>query len=421
MAHIEDKQIRTWLKNNTRFDAKSDGNGLYLRYRDSDNSPVWFLRFKIAKIEQRLIIGRYPDMSLAMARREAAIQRVEIQKGHNPADKKREIKRATAAKAIAEQSAQTVAELVDELFTRKWSNIRSIKARRLSINKHLISAIGKLKIEAVEPMHIAAMLENITDCGAPTVANDILTWSKQLFNYAIKRHIIKHNPASAFDASDAGGKEKSRDRYLTHPELTLLFKAMRECPRFTRHHYLCTKLLILLGCRKSELLKAKRNAFDLEKSVWHMSPENKTESPIDIPLSASALAIIEELMSTWIDNSEFLMPAQGVRSSKKGHIDEGYLNKPLRNLVLPLMGGVENFVIHDFRATLKTHLCSKAIGVDRFVAERCLNHKIPGMDGVYDRGDYFEERRAALGLWSAFIETCEAGQSWNVTQLRKTV
>jgi integrase len=254
---------------------------------------------------------------------------------------------------------------------------------------------------------------------APTTANDLLTWSKQIFNHAIKLHIIENNPAFAFDFSDAGGKENDRTRYLSHEELSLFFKAMRESEKFSRHHYLCTKLLLLLGCRKGELLSAKREAFDLKNAVWHMSPENKTESPIDIPLTSSAITILSELMEYWIDGNEYLLPALGGRGSRTGHINIDYLNKPIKNLVFPLMGDVENFTIHDLRATMRTHLTSKAIGVDRFVAERCLNHKIPGMDGVYDRGDYFEERCAALELWAAFLETCETGKAWNVTPLRK--
>ncbi|GAB4262788.1 MAG: hypothetical protein Kow0065_13520 [Methylomicrobium sp.] len=66
--------------------------------------------------------------------------------------------------------------------------------------------------------------------------------------------------------------------------------------------------------------------------------------------------------------------------------------------------------IGDFRATMRTHLTSRAIGVDIFVTERCLNHKIPGMAGVYDRGDYFIERRAALEKWTAFLQTAEEGK-----------
>jgi integrase len=419
---LEDVQIRYWIKNNVRFEAKSDGDGLYLRYRETDKSPVWFIRFKIAKIEQRLIIGRYPDMTLTKARKAAAKHRLEIISGTNPAEEKRQRKQETRQAAIAAQSAQTVSDLVDEYFARHVDGIlKSAHSRRLSINKYLIPAIGKLRIEDVQPRHIDTMLLNIVKAGAPTISNDVLTWSKQLFNYAIKRHIITYNPAAAFDFRDAGGKESSRDRYLTYDELVRLFNAMRKAEKFTNHHYKSTKLLLLLGCRKGELFKTKRSEFDLANAVWHMSSDNKTKAAIDIPLSKPALKIVAELMQTQIEDNEFLFPTMGSRRSMRGHVDQDYMNRPIQNYIKPLMGDIENFTIHDFRATMKTHMCSKAIGIDRFVAERCLNHKIPGMDGVYDRGDYFEERKAALDAWAAFVESAEAGAAWNVTPIRKSI
>ena len=84
--------------------------------------------------------------------------------------------------------------------------------------------------------------------------------------------------------------------------------------------------------------------------------------------------------------------------------------------VKPLLGNMENFTIHDFRRTARTHLA--ALGVDPHIAERCLNHKIDGVEGIYNRHDYFPERREALAKWASFIEACEAGNDWNVVPLR---
>jgi len=419
MTKITDKQIRSWIKSNIRFDAKSDGGGLYLRYRKTDKNPLWFLRYKIAGIEYRPTIGHYPDISLSNARKEATLQRVEIQKGNNPSLAKKEAKRIAAVKAAKEKHSQTVTQLVEEFLQRNVDGkLKSAKSRRRTLYKYLVPAIGKLRIEDIEPLHIADMLDTITPI-APTIANDILAWSKQIFNYAIKRQIIVSSPVAPFNSSDAGGKERSRDRYLTREELIVLFKAMREAEKFTRNQYLAIKLLLLLGCRKGELLSSRMDSFDIKKAVWHMSAVNKTDTAIDIPLSSAALNAIKELRSITINDSEFLFPTLGSRRSLTGHVEESYLNKPLKNIVFPLMGDIENFTIHDLRATLKTHMRSKVLGIDRFVSERCLNHKIAGMEGVYDRGDYFEERKAALELWAAFLESCENDQDFNVIPFKK--
>jgi hypothetical protein len=60
------------------------------------------------------------------------------------------------------------------------------------------------------------------------------------------------------------------------------------------------------------------------------------------------------------------------------------------------------------RRTMRTHLSS--LGVRSEVAERCLNHKLPGLQGVYNTHDYFAERKAALETWTALLLEIERGE-----------
>ncbi|MCQ8856599.1 integrase, partial [Escherichia coli] len=46
------------------------------------------------------------------------------------------------------------------------------------------------------------------------------------------------------------------------------------------------------------------------------------------------------------------------------------------------------------RRTCRSLLAS--LSVPPHVAERCLNHKLKGVEAIYDRYDYFEERKKAL-------------------------
>jgi len=41
-----------------------------------------------------------------------------------------------------------------------------------------------------------------------------------------------------------------------------------------------------------------------------------------------------------------------------------------------------------------------ALGVAFAVAERCLNHRLPGQGEIYDRHDFLEQRRHALSEWA---------------------
>lgn len=85
--------------------------------------------------------------------------------------------------------------------------------------------------------------------------------------------------------------------------------------------------------------------------------------------------------------------------------------------VLKEMPDVEPFSIHDLRRTMRTQMA--ALGIDPVIAERCLNHKIKGVEGIYNRHQYFDERKAALTLWCDLLVALEHGEDYNVTSIKK--
>ena len=63
--------------------------------------------------------------------------------------------------------------------------------------------------------------------------------------------------------------------------------------------------------------------------------------------------------------------------------------------------GVKGWTLHDLRRTARS-LMSRA-GVSPDIAERCLAHTIPGVRGVYDRYEYLDEKREALGRLARLV------------------
>lgn len=98
------------------------------------------------------------------------------------------------------------------------------------------------------------------------------------------------------------------------------------------------------------------------------------------------------------------------------HIQESTLSVALSK-VKSNLPDMPNFTIHDFRRTARSHLA--APGVDPVVAERCLNHRIKGIEGIYNRYQYFGERKQALDLWTNLLVSLERGEDYNVVPLRK--
>ena len=66
---------------------------------------------------------------------------------------------------------------------------------------------------------------------------------------------------------------------------------------------------------------------------------------------------------------------------------------------------MRRFTPHDLRSTAKSQM--RALGVPRDITEMCLNHKLPGIEGIYDVHTYFEERKSALTIWSDFLVTID--------------
>lgn len=416
MGKLTDLQIRNWMKAGERFDLRGDGDGLYLRYRQEDAVPIWRFRYRFAGKQRIMNLGSYRDLSLADARKTAKELRARVAMGYDVAGEKQERKRQAIAKIEAEKRAVTVGQLADEYFERmilgRWKHPNIVRSR---IERDIKPNIGKLAAEDVKPSHVDAMLQAIVKRGAPTTANDVLRWTRRMFDFAVKRHMVQYNPAAAFNIGDAGGKEEARERWLTRNELVRLFDAMRSAKGFTVENFLTIKLLLLLAVRKQELTGAKVAEFDLENAAWYLPAERtKTSAPIDIPLPRPAVDALRKLIELGY-SSDYLLPARKRQERMLPHIHENTLNVALSK-VRPLLKDLENFTIHDFRRTARTHLA--ALGVDPFTAERCLNHKIKGVEGIYNRHDYFHERRDALAKWAAFLEACEAGQDWNVIPLK---
>jgi integrase len=152
--------------------------------------------------------------------------------------------------------------------------------------------------------------------------------------------------------------------------------------------------------------------------VWNLKPSRtKKNLGILIPLAPPVLDWLNEV-KVFAANSEYLFPARRLVAKMEGkehrnrfeHISPDTLNVALRRLNLR---DIPHFTVHDMRRTARTLLAG--LGVDHFVAERALNHKLRNVEGVYDRHDYFDERRDALGRWvdlvsaSAVADGCGHG------------
>jgi integrase len=366
----------------------------------------WILRFRCTGRFKEKVLGRYPALSLKEARDLARQDRAQIERGVDVAA----AKQADKALRLEVPTVRRLGELWFAKYIQPRDKHPEVVARVL--RKHIHPVLGPVAPSDVQPAHIDRALTRIVASGAPTVANDALRYMRRMFRMAARNQWIEHNPAAEFDLVDAGGDEVSRDRWLTVEELQELARAMQTTPNFGRENELSVWLQLALCVRKMELLSARWDAFDLEAGIWTLAKENtKTRSSIRIPLAEPVVAWLKEAR-TFSFGKPHVFPARRLVRSRMGearknryeHVGPDTLNVALKRLKVL---DIEHFTVPDMRRTARTHLA--ALGVDRFVAGRSLNHKLGNVEGIYDRHDYFAERATALGAWAALLGSVERG------------
>jgi integrase len=411
MGKLKDIQVQSWVRAGEPIAGKSDGDGLTFTL-SARRTASWVFRYRLGGKQREMTIGSYPAITLKKARELAMDARAKVQQGIDVAREKRDHK-------ISLTTAGTVKELCEEYFKRTIENrvTRPLLVRK-RLDGDLIPKLGRLRIAEVKPLDVDGMIRAIVDRGSPVMANRVLATTKAVFDYAIRHHWIEQNPAAAFRRVDAGGEEKARTRALSEDELVTLFKALQAGGQPFRIYDLAVKLLLVTAVRVSELVEAPWAEFDLEtdEPVWRV-PASRIKTGKDmmqrdftIPLPSEAVAWLKEIKRTSVA-SAYVFPAR--RKMTKPTMSPYTLNW----VIGEIKHGLEHFTLHDLRRTARTHLAR--LGVKPHIAERCLNHKLPGINDTYDTHDYLTERRLALDGWADLLVRLDKGETGKVVPIRK--
>jgi integrase len=197
------------------------------------------------------------------------------------------------------------------------------------------------------------------------------------------------------------GKERARQRILSDEEIrkiwTVASQAEGSFPALV-------KFLLLTGARRGEA--ADMTWEELKGGDWELpAAHNKTGLNLVRPLSEAALDVIQ---SQRCEGSRFVFTAtKGLRivsfSKRKAGFDKA--------------SGTSGWTLHDLRRTARSLLSRAGVSSDH--AERCLGHVIGGIQGIYDRHEYYEEKKRAYEALAAQIELIVSPPKGNITLLRK--
>jgi integrase len=411
---LEDVHLRNWVRVGQPV-AKSDGGGLTFTLSAS-GTTAWVLRFRFGGRPRELTIGRWPDISLAEARKRAAAARAEIQLGVDVATEKRRSK-------VDSLAAWTFRQLAEDYMRKRLPAMAASTQyqRRHHIENVILPKLGSLVAREVDEADVVALVKTV-GARSYSVAELVMTAVSEVMKHGLGQHVVKRNVCAGLSLPALVERKKPvRQRLkLTEANLRAL---LADVESIGKSNALSFRILLSTCVRIGELVRAEWIDVDLENAVWHVPDANsKTRKGFTVPLPAATVGWFKQLKEL-AGASAFVLPARQerrrVRLGGDIHCAQHSVNAILHKYCERMEEKCPRFTPHDLRSTARSHL--SAMGVPVVVAERALNHKIGGIIGIYDQHDFLDERREALERWTAFLVACESGAVWNVTPISRAI
>jgi integrase len=428
----------------TYWDRHLPGFGLRVsppRPGSKDGRKTWIAMGRVAGKPVMVTLGTLGQVPKVDAARDLAREALrKMAGGTRPLEERKAEHAAREATIKAEavkirEDEEGRFDRVAERFLRErareegWSPRYAYEVERI-FRVDLLPAWGERSAKAITTQDILSLLHEKAGTrrrgrkgkseGAAVQANRVLTRLATFFAWAAapSRRLVESNPTVGIPKLV---KERSRDRVLSEDEVIWFWRAAeREAWPFGR----IAQLLLLTAQREGEVAGMRWSELDLDKRVWTLPRERtKSDRAHVVHLSEPAMEILGTLPRI---KGDLVFPTSSGRtissfSRAKDRIDELMAAQKREAAGDPKL---EHWVLHDLRRTAVTIMADK-LKVSENVADRVLNHvssrNIGSVARVYQRGEFLEERQAALEALGRYIASLVKpnGTGGNVVDLVK--
>lgn len=317
---------------------------------------------------RRKTLGRYPDLSLSDARKQAK----QLLSNH-----------ALEEEGVVAPQAISFAEAKDRFLQdcEGRNKPRTVADYRRLLDRHFKFKVSLDEIDRQQVMKVISKL-----AATPSEQSHAFVAIRTMMNWCVRHGLVEHSVVPPI-------KQKSveRDRVLSSDELRQVFRVALETP-FPFGPIV--QLLLLTGQRRTEVGQLRRSWINGDAVTF---PEGfaKNKREHRFPLSPMAQAVIENLPRT----GDLLFPAATdferpftTWAWHKARFDEQ-------------LEAVAPYKLHDLRRTFAT--VHAQIGTPIHVTEKLLNHvsgTISGVAAIYNRHSYMDEMRSAVSNYDVYLE-----------------
>ena len=244
---------------------------------------------------KRITVGRNDVLNADQARQRAALVIARIKAGEEPVPLPLAA-RLKGGPTVADLAARYLEEHVAvRLRPRTRPRIRGM------IANHILPALGRMPLEGVKRSHVVELHRTLSD--RPASANRAVKVLSHMYRLGAGWGLVPEscNPCRSVEKFP----ERSRERFLTDTEFARLGRVLEEMVESGTVSPLAAaaiRLLMLTGCRKSEILTLRWSDVDLDAGEIHLADAKSGSRAVQLAPTAARLleALPRRQDSPWV-------------------------------------------------------------------------------------------------------------------------
>jgi len=346
-----------------------------------------------------MALGAWPDISLADARKRRDVARLKVLDGIDPTLERKRKKRL--ARMNAGNSFKSVAEDFIKVRMEDSGKAESTIRKARWYVSLLEPDIGRRPINDIEPVEVLESLKKIERRGHRESANRTRALASRVFRHGIACSLCKSDPAAHLGDALATPIVTHRAAILDPDKFGQL---LRDIDEFTGTPLvrIAMQLLPHIMTRPGEMRMGQWSEIDWGQRIWNIPAERtKLRRLHAVPLSDQVMLLLREL-HCHTGGFEKMFPAQ---QSHLKYMSDNSINQAMRRMGY----GPDVVTAHGFRSTASTFLNESGKWHPDAI-ERALAHgDSNAIRGIYNRGNYWDERVQMAQWWSDYLDELKAG------------
>ena len=313
------------------------------------------------------------------------------------------IKRVRAGLAPEEAKGETFGDVAANWLKRhvEPNGLRSAKEINRMLDRHILPAWRNREFVLIRRSNVAALLDKVEDNHGARAADYVLNVVRSIGNWYAARH-DDYTPPIVRGMRRQSSHHQARARILDDAELRAIWRAAESNGTFGG----IIRIALLTAQRRTNVaaMKWTELSIDGEWTIAKEAREKDTGGTLVLPKAAIAIVQTQPRLG----DNPFVFAGRG-----NGPFRGFSQAKAAFDAKLPKE--MPEWVLHDLRRTARSLMARAGVRPD--IAERVMGHAIAGVEGVYDRHSYRDEKADALQRLAGLLATILNAPETNVQSI----